>query len=80
MFDNIFEGKKVFITGHTGFKGTWLTTWLLKLGADVVGISKNIPTQPSMFKQLQLKNKITHYEEDIRDLIKIEKNSLKGKT
>ena len=50
----------------TGFKGSWLTTWLIKLGAKVVGISKNIPTNPSMFEILELKNKINHYQEDIR--------------
>ena len=44
-----FKGKKVVITGHTGFKGSWLTIWLLHLGAKVVGISKDIPTKPSNF-------------------------------
>ena len=58
MFNNIYEHKKVLITGDTGFKGTWLTTWLLKLGANVVGISKNIPTTPSMFEELKLESKI----------------------
>ena len=50
-------GKKVLITGHTGFKGSWLTCWLLKLGAEVVGISKDIPTSPSMFEDLGLAGK-----------------------
>ncbi len=68
MFKNIYENKKVLVTGHTGFKGSWLTTWLLKLGANVVGISKEIPTQPSMFEELELENKIKHYKEDIRNL------------
>ncbi len=71
MFNNIYKNKKVLITGHTGFKGSWLTTWLLKLNAKIVGISKNIPTNPSMFKELDLANKITDYREDIRDLDKI---------
>ena len=71
MFDYIYKGKKVLVTGHTGFKGAWLTTWLLKLGAHVIGISKDIPTKPSMFKELDLKNKIKHYQEDIRDLDRI---------
>ena len=52
MFDNIYKGKKIIITGHTGFKGAWLSTWLISLGADVVGISKDIPTSPSMFVEL----------------------------
>jgi len=68
MFNNIYKDKKVLVTGHTGFKGTWLTTWLIKLGANVVGISKDIPTNPSMFKELNLEEKIKHYEKDIRDL------------
>ena len=68
MFNNIYNNKKVLITGHTGFKGTWLTAWLLKLGANVVGISKDIPTTPSMFEKLELEEKIKHYQEDIRDL------------
>ena len=71
MFNNIYNNKKILITGHTGFKGTWLTTWLLKLGANIVGISKDIPTNPSMFEELKLEKKIKHYQEDIRDLNKI---------
>ena len=71
MFGGIYCNKKVLVTGHTGFKGSWLTTWLIKLGANVVGISKDIPTKPSMFEELGLKNKIKHYQEDIRDLQKM---------
>jgi CDP-glucose 4,6-dehydratase len=71
MFNNIYKSKKILVTGHTGFKGSWLTTWLLKLGANVVGISKDIPTHPSMFEELKLQDKIKHYQEDIRDLPKI---------
>ena len=56
------------VTGNTGFKGAWLTVWLLNLGADVVGISKDIPTNPSLFETLELRDRISYYEEDIRDL------------
>jgi len=52
MFSNVYRGKKVLVTGHTGFKGSWLTCWLVKLGAEVVGISKDVPTKPSMFEDL----------------------------
>ena len=45
----IFKNKKVIVTGHTGFKGSWLTLCLKYLGAEVLGISKNIPTKPSNF-------------------------------
>lgn len=71
MFKDIYNNKKVLVTGHTGFKGSWLTTWLLKLGANVIGISKDIPTEPSMFKELQLDGLITDYKEDVRDLSKM---------
>jgi len=68
MFGNVYSGKKVLVTGHTGFKGSWLTTWLLDLGADVCGISKDIPTNPSMFEELELESKIEHHIADVRDL------------
>jgi CDP-glucose 4,6-dehydratase len=70
-FGNIYSGKKVLITGHTGFKGAWLTSWLLKLDAKVYGIAKDIPTKPSMFEELELTEKIIDYKEDLRDLEKI---------
>jgi len=68
MFGNIYKNKKVLITGNTGFKGSWLTIWLLKLGAKVYGISKDIPTEPSMFVELELRDKIDHFEKDVRHL------------
>ena len=67
-FNDVFKNKKTLITGNTGFKGSWLSIWLIKLGASVFGLSKNIPTKPSMFEELGLKNKINHFETDIRDL------------
>lgn len=70
-FNNIYNGKRVLITGNTGFKGSWLTIWLLKLGASVYGVSKDVPSQPSIFEELKLADKITHYEQDIRDLDKL---------
>ncbi len=71
MFKNIYKNRKVLVTGNTGFKGSWLITWLEKLGANVVGISKEIPTNPSMFEELNLQDKINYYQEDIRDLDKM---------
>ncbi|MBV5329657.1 MAG: GDP-mannose 4,6-dehydratase, partial [Chlorobium sp.] len=50
--ENFFSGKKVFITGHTGFKGSWLCLWLLKLGAEVHGYALEPPTEPSLFNLL----------------------------
>ena len=46
----IYKNKKILITGHTGFKGSWLSFWLNSLGAKVYGISESIPTTPSFFK------------------------------
>ena len=71
MFKDFYKNKKILITGHTGFKGTWLTCWLLELGADIVGVSNGIPTEPSMFVELGIENKISHNFLDIRDLKKI---------
>lgn len=68
MFKNYYSGKKVLITGHTGFKGSWLTSWLLRLGADVVGASKDVPTNPSMFEETRLAGRICHHQVDTRDL------------
>lgn len=73
MFSNIYRNKTVLITGHTGFKGAWLTVWLLKLGAKVIGISKDIPTNPSMFIELKLEQKIKHVICDVRSYEEINK-------
>ncbi len=72
-YKNVFKSKKVIITGHTGFKGSWLTSWLLKLGAKITGISNNIPTSPSHFSYLKIQKKIKNYFIDIRDLKKFKK-------
>jgi CDP-glucose 4,6-dehydratase len=70
---NLFKDKKIIITGHTGFKGAWLTVWLNMLGADLYGISDGIPTEPSMFDDLSLKKKIKHILLDVRDNTSIKK-------
>ena len=67
-FGKVYGGKRVFVTGHTGFKGSWLCEWLLSLGAEVYGFSNGIPTQPSLFKQLRLGKRIKKdIRGDIRD-------------
>lgn len=71
MFGDVYRGKRVLVTGHTGFKGSWLTCWLLKLGAEVVGISKDVPTHPAMFEELGLAQRVRHYQADIRDLVAV---------
>jgi CDP-glucose 4,6-dehydratase len=65
VFNNIYKDKKVIVTGNTGFKGSWLSLWLHSLGAHVTGISKDIPTQPSLFEELDLAAKTDHHFENI---------------
>ena len=64
-----FKGKTVLITGHTGFKGSWLSLWLNILGADVYGISIDVPTKPSHFLCTDLSSHVNDYRIDITDLI-----------
>ncbi len=68
MFNNFYKDKKVLVLGHTGFKGSWLSQWLLKLGAKVAGYSLYIPSNPSHFEALGLTNHIQHFVGDVRDL------------
>jgi CDP-glucose 4,6-dehydratase len=65
---SVFAGRSVLVTGHTGFKGSWLCEWLLLLGARVTGFSLPPPTEPSLFDQLSLASRITHVDGDVRDL------------
>lgn len=66
-FNNVYCGKKVLVTGNTGFKGGWISTWLLMLGAEIYGFSDEIPTNPSMFETVGLPQKIHHQFGDIRN-------------
>ena len=68
MFSDYFNDKKILVSGNTGFKGSWLTVWLLKLGARVYGVSRDVPTQPAMFEELHLSERVAHTTLDIRDL------------
>lgn len=67
MFGNLYKGKKVLVTGHTGFKGSWLSHWLLMLGADLTGFSIDIPSNPSNFEVLKLDKRLHHATGDVRD-------------
>jgi len=73
MYNKFYKNKKVFITGHTGFKGSWLTLWLTELGANVIGYALEPPTIPSLFETLNLKERITHLIGDVRDEEKLKK-------
>lgn len=73
MINDFYRGKKVLITGHTGFKGTWMCEVLLNLGADVYGYALNPPTTPSLFDITGMKSRIHSYEGDVRDLEHLKK-------
>ena len=71
MFKNIYKNKKVLVTGHTGFKGSWLCLWLTQLGADVCGYSLEPATEPNHYELLNLD--ITSIIDDIRDSVSMQK-------
>lgn len=74
IFDiSFYKGKKVLVTGHTGFKGTWLCRILLNAGADIVGYSLKPPTQPNLFELADISSRIKSYISDIRDLESLQK-------
>nr|VFK37344.1 MAG: CDP-glucose 4,6-dehydratase [Candidatus Kentron sp. SD]VFK48885.1 MAG: CDP-glucose 4,6-dehydratase [Candidatus Kentron sp. SD]VFK78714.1 MAG: CDP-glucose 4,6-dehydratase [Candidatus Kentron sp. SD] len=62
-----WEGKRVFLTGHTGFKGSWLSLWLSRMGAEVHGYALEPNTNPALFQQMGLEQDIDHYIGDVRD-------------
>jgi CDP-glucose 4,6-dehydratase len=66
-FADSYRDRRVFVTGHTGFKGAWLAEWLGTLGADITGYALDPPTEPSLFAALGLSARIKHIVADIRD-------------
>lgn len=74
MFDmSFYKGKKVFVTGHTGFKGSWLCKMLANAGAEVTGYSLNPPMEPSLFKIADIASDIYSFIGDIRDYTALKK-------
>lgn len=71
MFEEFYSGKRVLVTGHTGFKGSWLALWLTMMGAKVLGYSLEPNTDPSLFNVLNLQKDIDHVIGDIRDFEKL---------
>jgi len=73
MFDNFFKSKRILITGHTGFKGSWLCEWLLSMEADLCGCALEPNTKPAIFDILKLKNRMQHHVLNICDLDAVNK-------
>ncbi|HEX8618172.1 MAG TPA: CDP-glucose 4,6-dehydratase [Thermoanaerobaculia bacterium] len=67
-----WRGKKVLITGHTGFKGSWLSLWLRQLGADVTGFALEPPTAPSLFADARVSELMSSVHGDVRDLAAVQ--------
>src|SRR3954470_23408944 len=62
-----WDGRRVLVTGHTGFKGAWLSLWLHRLGARVTGLAVEPPTEPSLFVQARLGELVDDVRADVRD-------------
>ena len=70
---SFYKGKRVLVTGHTGFKGTWLTKILIGAGAEVLGYSRCTAREPSLFMLSGVEKQITHVKGDVRDFARLEK-------
>ena len=68
-----WAGRRVLVTGHTGFKGSWLALWLESLGAEVVGFSDAVPTTPSLFELARVSDGVRWVEGDVRDPAAVER-------
>jgi CDP-glucose 4,6-dehydratase len=68
MDSSFWKNKKVLLTGHTGFKGSWLSLWLQKLGVDLIGFSKSVPTKPSLFELADVGKNMTSIMGDITSI------------
>ncbi len=77
MFAGSFQGKTVWLSGHTGFKGAWLAQWLVRLGARVHGFAQPPATTPSVFAQLGIAQKVAHEIGDVRDAAAVKQSLLR---
>jgi CDP-glucose 4,6-dehydratase len=67
-----WAGRRVLVTGHTGFKGSWLALWLQRLGAEVAGFSNDVPTRPALFEAARVGDRMVDLRGDVRDLGRVE--------
>ena len=72
MSQKFWKNKTVLVTGHTGFKGSWLSLWLQKLNATVIGFSKSVPTNPSLFELADIESEMTSVIGNVCDYDKLE--------
>jgi CDP-glucose 4,6-dehydratase len=73
LLETQYAKARVLVTGHTGFKGSWLSEWLLALGADVTGYALEPDTSPALFAELDLENRLRHVVGDVRDFTSLER-------
>ena len=73
MNPQFWAGKRVFLTGHTGFKGSWLSLWLQSMGANVTGFALLPPTTPSLFEVAHVADGMQSIMGDVRDLVSLQK-------
>jgi CDP-glucose 4,6-dehydratase len=71
IFGGVYSGRRVLVTGDTGFKGSWLALWLHELGASVAGFAIDVPTVPSHFDAAALRAHVRHFDGDIRDRVRL---------
>jgi len=71
--ERFWAGKRVLLTGHTGFKGGWLALWLTSMGAEVVGVANGRPTEPCFFDLVRLETDVASVQADVRDLDRVDR-------
>jgi CDP-glucose 4,6-dehydratase len=64
---DFWRGRRVLVTGHTGFKGSWLTLWLTQMGAEVTGLSRGVPTPASLYEEARVGDVVAEVDTDVRD-------------